>query len=137
MLKLRLNKEINEQILKDYEKQVNQINKIIMDKTGPGNDFLGWVDWPVNYDKDELNRIKKDAQYVRDHFDILVVCGIGGSYLGSRCDLEALNCLKSDNSIKLFNKYWKPVEKGFLFDFSYTAATQARERDRYVSKGSM
>ena len=81
MLNLRLNKLINEEILKGYEKDVARINKMIMDKSGPGNDFLGWVDWPVEYDKEELARIKKDAQYVRDNFDILVVCGIGGSYL--------------------------------------------------------
>ena len=82
MLELRLNKLINEEILSSYEKKVAQINEMIMNKSGAGNDFLGWVDWPVNYDKEELVRIKKDAQYVRDNFDILVVCGIGGSYLG-------------------------------------------------------
>ena len=101
MLNLRLNKLINEEILKGYEKDVARINKMIMDKSGPGNDFLGWVDWPVEYDKEELGRIKKDAQYVRDNFDILVVCGIGGSYLGARCALEALNGLKSDDKLEI------------------------------------
>ena len=101
MLSLRLNKLMNEEILKGYEKEVNRINQMIMDKSGQGNDFLGWVDWPVNYDKEELQRIKKDAQYVRDHFDILVVCGIGGSYLGARCALEALNGLKSDDKLEI------------------------------------
>ncbi len=101
MLNLRLNKLINEEILKGYEKDVARINKMIMDKSGQGNDFLGWVDWPVEYDKEELARIKKDAQYVRDHFDILVVCGIGGSYLGARSALEALNGLKSDDKLEI------------------------------------
>ena len=101
MLKLRLNKEINENILKSYEAKVTKINEMIMNKTGQGNDFLGWVDWPVNYDSEELARIKKDAQYVRDHFDILVVCGIGGSYLGARSALEALNGLKSDDKLEI------------------------------------
>ena len=101
MLDLRLNKLINEEILKGYEKEVNRINQMIMDKSGQGNDFLGWVDWPVNYDKEELARIKKDAQYVRDNFDILVVCGIGGSYLGARSALEALNGLKSDDKLEI------------------------------------
>ena len=101
MLNLRLNKLIDEEILKGYEKDVARINKMIMDKSGQGNDFLGWVDWPVNYDKEELARIKKDAQYVRDHFDILVVCGIGGSYLGARSALEALNGLKSDDKLEI------------------------------------
>ena len=101
MLNLRLNKLINEEILKGYENDVARINKMIMDKSGLGNDFLGWVDWPRDYDKEELERIKKDAQYVRDHFDILVVCGIGGSYLGARCALEALNGLKSDDKLEI------------------------------------
>ena len=101
MLDLRLNKLINEEILSSYEKKVAQINEMIMNKSGAGNDFLGWVDWPVNYDKEELARIKKDAQYVRDHFDILVVCGIGGSYLGARSALEALNGLKSDDKLEI------------------------------------
>ena len=57
MLDLRLNKLITKNIINDYEKQVQVINKMIMDKTGAGNDFLGWVDWPINYDKDELKRI--------------------------------------------------------------------------------
>ena len=101
MLDLRLNKLITNNIINDYEKQVQIINRMIMEKTGAGNDFLGWVDWPVNYDKDELKRIKEDAKYVRDNFDILVVCGIGGSYLGARCALEALNGLKSDDKLEI------------------------------------
>ena len=101
MLNLRLNKLIDEEIIKGYENDVARINKMIMDKSGQGNDFLGWVDWPINYDKEELARIKKDAQYVREHFDILVVCGIGGSYLGARSALEALNGLKSDDKLEI------------------------------------
>ena len=101
MLELRLNKLITNNIMLDYEKQVQIINRMIMDKTGAGNDFLGWVDWPVNYDKEELARIKKDAKYVRDNFDILVVCGIGGSYLGARSALEALNGLKSPDKLEI------------------------------------
>ncbi len=92
---------MNEDIVASYKKDVERINKMINEKTGPGNDFLGWADWPINYDKDELRRIKEDAQYVRDHFDILVVCGIGGSYLGARAALEALNGLKSDDKMEI------------------------------------
>ena len=101
MLDLRLNKLITKNIINDYEKQVQVINKMIMDKSGAGNDFLGWVDWPINYDKDELKHLKEDAKYVRDNFDILVVCGIGGSYLGARSALEALNGLKSPDKLEI------------------------------------
>ena len=95
------NKEINQEIIDSYKEKVKKINKMIDDKSGAGNDFLGWVDWPVNYDKEELERIKKDAQYVRDHFDILVVCGIGGSYLGAKCAIDALKGIKSDDKLEI------------------------------------
>ena len=101
MIKLELNDKINEQVISSYQEKVTKINKMIDDRSGPGNDFLGWVDWPINYDKDELERIIKDAKYVREHFDILVVCGIGGSYLGARCALEALNGLKSPDHLEV------------------------------------
>jgi glucose-6-phosphate isomerase len=100
-MRLQLNNQINEEIIKSYQEDVNRINKMINEKTGPGNDYLGWADWPVNYDKEELERMIKDAQYVREHFDILVVCGIGGSYLGARAALEALNGLKSDDKLEI------------------------------------
>ena len=101
MIKLQLNNQMNDKVIESYQKDVERINKMIDEKTGPGNDFLGWVDWPVNYDKEEVKRILEDAKYVRDHFDILVVCGIGGSYLGARCALEALNGLKSDDKLEI------------------------------------
>ena len=101
MINLQLNDRINKEIIDSYKEKVSKINKMIDEKSGPGNDFLGWVDWPVNYDKEELERILKDAQYVRDNFDILVVCGIGGSYLGARSALEALNGLKSDDKLEI------------------------------------
>ena len=101
MIKLQLNNHMNDKVIESYQKDVTRINKMIDEKTGPGNDFLGWVDWPVNYDKEEVERILEDAKYVRDHFDILVVCGIGGSYLGARCALEALNGLKSDDKLEI------------------------------------
>lgn len=101
MIKLELNNQINDEIIKSYQKDVERINKMIDDKSGAGNDFLGWVDWPVCYDKDELENIIEDAKYVREHFDVLVVCGIGGSYLGARAALEALNGLKSDDKLEI------------------------------------
>ena len=101
MLNLRLNKLIDEVILASYEKDVARINKMIMTKSGAGNDYCGWVDWPIEYDKEELARIKEDAQFVRDNFDVLVVCGIGGSYLGAKCAIDALRGLKSDDKLEI------------------------------------
>ena len=65
MIKLRLNKEINEDIIAKYQKDVERINKMIDEKTGPGNDYLGWVDWPVDYDKEELERIIREESWQR------------------------------------------------------------------------
>ena len=101
MINLKLNNLINKEIIDSYKEKVSKINKVIDEKTGAGNDYLGWVDWPVNYDKEELKRIIKDTKYVRDNFDILVVCGIGGSYLGARSALEALNGLKSQDKLEI------------------------------------
>ncbi|RFU63118.1 glucose-6-phosphate isomerase [Peribacillus glennii] len=61
------------------------------EKTGPGSDYLGWVDLPLNYDKSEFERIKQAAERIRNHSDALIVIGIGGSYLGARSAIEALS----------------------------------------------
>ncbi|NLV29306.1 MAG: glucose-6-phosphate isomerase, partial [Erysipelotrichaceae bacterium] len=82
-MKLQLNNLITADVLKSYREKVAKIDAMIDQKSGLGNDYLGWADWPINYDKEEFKRILEDARYVREHFDILVVCGIGGSYLGA------------------------------------------------------
>lgn len=69
--------------------QVELAHKQLADKTGCGNDFLGWLDLPVAYDKDEFARIKQAAQKIRSDSDVLLVAGIGGSYLGARAVVEA------------------------------------------------
>lgn len=74
-------------------KAVEAMNTL-MTKTGEGNDFLGWIDLPTNYDKQEFDRIKKSAEYIKKNADVLVVIGIGGSYLGARAVIEAV---KSSN----------------------------------------
>lgn len=62
----------------------------LMSKTGEGSDFLGWIDLPTNYDKEEFDRIKKSAEYIKKNADVLIVIGIGGSYLGARAVVEAV-----------------------------------------------
>ncbi|MBP5343190.1 glucose-6-phosphate isomerase [bacterium] len=64
--------------------------KVLKDKSGPGNDFIGWFDYPISYDKEELERIKAAAQTIQRTSEVLVVIGIGGSYLGARAVIEAL-----------------------------------------------
>ena len=101
MINFKLSDVMSEADVKAYQKDVERINTLINEKTGEGNDYLGWVDWPLNYNKEEVARIKKDAQYVRDHFDILVVCGVGGSYLGARAALEALKGLNHEDKLEI------------------------------------
>jgi glucose-6-phosphate isomerase len=87
--------------LDDYKDRVKEIHKMIHDKTGLGSDFLGWVDYPVNYDKDEVERIIKKANEYRKNYNTLVVCGIGGSYLGARAAIEAINGLHPLDSMEI------------------------------------
>jgi glucose-6-phosphate isomerase len=61
------------------------------EKTGTGSDFLGWIDLPVDYDKEEFSRIQKSAEKIKSDSDVLLVIGIGGSYLGARAAVEMLN----------------------------------------------
>lgn len=65
-------------------------SRMIEEKSGPGNDFVGWVDLPLLYDKEEFARILKAAEKIRSESEVLVVVGIGGSYLGARAVIEAL-----------------------------------------------
>ena len=71
-------------------KLVEDAKKQLLDKTGAGNDFLGWLDLPVDYDKEEFTRIKKAAEKIQGDSDVLIVIGIGGSYLGARAAIEFL-----------------------------------------------
>ncbi|MCH5171354.1 MAG: glucose-6-phosphate isomerase [Erysipelotrichales bacterium] len=84
-----------------YCYRAKQINDMINNKSGAGNDFLGWTTWPKDYDKEELERMVKCAKYVRDNYDILVVCGIGGSYLGAKAAIDALRGLYSDDKLEI------------------------------------
>ncbi len=71
--------------------QVKLAHEMLHQKTGPGNDFLGWVELPVNYDKKEFQAVIKAAEQIRKDSQVLVVIGIGGSYLGARAAIDLLN----------------------------------------------
>ncbi len=70
---------------------VKAAHDALHEKKGAGNDYLGWLDLPSNYDKEEFSRIQKAAKDIQSHSDVLVVIGIGGSYLGARAAIEMLN----------------------------------------------
>ena len=88
-----------------------------MKKSGAGNDFVGWVEWPNSYDHEEFERIKVAAKRLEGQCDVLLVCGIGGSYLGARAAIEmmrGLYCQTKPEVIFIGNTfsstYFKQVE---------------------------
>ena len=81
---------INEEEYAAIYPQVEAAHKQLEAKSGPGNDFLGWMYLPRDYDKEEFARIKAAAKKIREDSDVLVVAGIGGSYLGARAVVEAV-----------------------------------------------
>ncbi len=92
---------VSESDIKAIANEIYSAQSTLMEKTGEGNDFLGWLDLPENYDKEEFARIKKAAEKIQKSCDILIVIGIGGSYLGARAAIEFVkspmyNNLKKD-----------------------------------------
>ncbi|ERL26769.1 MULTISPECIES: glucose-6-phosphate isomerase [unclassified Leptotrichia] len=81
----------NENELRQIKPYVELANEVLTSKSGAGNDFLGWVDLPENYDKNEFARIKKAAEKIKNDSEVLIVIGIGGSYLGAKAAIEFLS----------------------------------------------
>ena len=82
---------VSQEEIDNFESTVNLAKETLINKRGAGADFLGWLDLPVNYDKEEFERIKKAAKKIQSDSEVLVVIGIGGSYLGAKACIEALS----------------------------------------------
>ena len=82
---------VSEEKLMGMEAEVKAAVKTLEEGTGAGNDFLGWINLPTDYDKEEFDRIKKAVEKIKSDSDVLVVVGIGGSYLGARAAIELLS----------------------------------------------
>jgi glucose-6-phosphate isomerase len=82
---------ISESEVAYLENSVKSAHEMLHNKTGPGNDYVGWVDLPLNYDKEEFGRIKLAAEKIKSDSDALVVIGIGGSYLGAKAAIDLLS----------------------------------------------
>ena len=96
---------ISDAEIKALAPYVKVAHDTVQNKTGAGNDFLGWVDLPIDYDKEEFARIKKAAEKIRNDSDVLIVIGIGGSYLGARAAIEML-------AHSFYNSVSKDMRKG-------------------------
>jgi glucose-6-phosphate isomerase len=82
---------VNQEELNNYAPFVKTAHDLLHEKKGAGNDYLGWLDLPKNYDQDEFKRILAASEKIKKHSDILVVIGIGGSYLGARSAIDLLS----------------------------------------------
>ena len=90
-IKLNLkNTGISQKSIMEYKEQVENIHKELHKRANDEKDFVGWLELPSNYDKKEFSRIKKAAKKIKKESDILIVIGIGGSYLGARAVIESL-----------------------------------------------
>lgn len=92
---------VSEHEMEGMKSQITAAHETLTSRSGLGNDFLGWIDLPVDYDKAEFGRIKAAAERIKEKADVLIVIGIGGSYLGARAAIELLkspfyNNLKKD-----------------------------------------
>ncbi|MCM1178945.1 MAG: glucose-6-phosphate isomerase [Clostridium sp.] len=81
---------VSDEDIAAMKERVLEAKQTLLDRSGEGNDFLGWIDLPINYDREEFSRIKAAAKQIQSDSEVLIVIGIGGSYLGARAAVEAL-----------------------------------------------
>ena len=89
-MKINLANSFFEKDLSAIKEEILSADRLLKSRQGKGNEFLGWIDLPVNYDKEEFARIKKAADKIRKDSDVLVAIGIGGSDLGAKAAMDAL-----------------------------------------------
>lgn len=108
-----------------YQEQVNVLHEQLLNKTGKGNDFVGWVDYCNNHDVSEFERVKKAASWIKDNCEVFIVCGIGGSYLGARAAIEMINGLYPNNQVEV-------IFFGNTFSSTYTKQVLDYIKDKEV-----
>lgn len=126
MITLDLNHAFLKEDVKSYQDQVRAIDEALQNGTCKGNDFIGWLNWANNYDKDEFSRIKEVAAKVRENTEVFVVCGIGGSYLGARAAIEMMNGLYGDNKPEI-------IYMGNTFSSTYISQVMNYIKDKEVT----
>ena len=126
MIQLALNHAFLKEDVKAYQDQVRAIDEALQNGTCKGNDFIGWLNWANNYDKEEFSRIKEVAAKVRENTEVFVVCGIGGSYLGARAAIEMMNGLYGDNKPEI-------IYMGNTFSSTYISQVMNHIKDKEVT----
>ncbi|MDF9823749.1 glucose-6-phosphate isomerase [Breznakia sp. PF5-3] len=125
MIKFETKNAFLQEDITSYQDEVTKLHDALMNKTGKGNDFLGWVDWCNNYDKAEFERVKQAASYIKENCDVFLVCGIGGSYLGARAAIEMINGLYADKKPEI-------IFCGNTFSSTYTKQVLDYIKDKDV-----
>lgn len=118
------NSKLNEDILK-WQDKVTKAHNDLHNKTGAGNDYVGWVKWPLEYDKDEFKRILDLKKRMEGKYDTVLVCGIGGSYLGARAALEMIKGLYPNDGIEV-------IFVGNTFSHTYISQVLEHIKDKEV-----
>ena len=126
MIQLDLNHAFLKEDVKAYQDQVKTIDEALQNGTCKGNGFIGWLNWADNYDKEEFARIKNVAKKVRSNSEVLVVCGIGGSYLGARAAIEMINGLYPNKSPEI-------IYMGNTFSSTYISQVMDYIKDKEVT----
>ena len=126
MMQLDLNHAFLKEDVKAYQETVNAIDETLRNSTCKGNDFIGWLNWANDYDKEEFARIKEVAAKVRENTEVFVVCGIGGSYLGARAAIEMMNGLYGDNKPEI-------IYMGNTFSSTYISQVMNYIKDKEVT----
>lgn len=125
MMKLDTKHAFLKEDINSYQDVVTKCHEALVNRTGKGNDFVGWIEWPNNYDKEEYARLKKVAAELRSKCDVMIVCGIGGSYLGSRAAIEMINGLYSKDKPEI-------IFMGNTFSSTYIAQVMEYIKDKEV-----
>ena len=101
MVKIDLSHALLEGDVTSYQTEVKRIHEMLHTKSGKGSDYIGWLEWADTYDKDEFERIKVAAKKIQDQAEVLLVCGIGGSYLGARAAIEMIQGPFAKNNLEV------------------------------------
>ncbi|MCF0246855.1 MAG: glucose-6-phosphate isomerase [Ileibacterium sp.] len=118
--------KLNEDVA-SYQGKVTEVDAALRSGTCLGNDFIGWLKWHENYDKEEFARIQKAAKRIQENSDVLVVCGIGGSYLGPRAAIEMVNGLyPADQKVEV-------IYTGNTFSSTYINQVMEYIKDKKVT----
>lgn len=125
MMKLDESHALLKEDIASYQSEVTRISKMIHEKTGAGNDFLGWENWPESYDKEEFERMISLSAKLKDKAECLVVCGIGGSYLGARAAIEMIQGLYPNLKTEV-------IFVGNTFSSTYMSQVLAHIKDKSV-----